>query len=76
MLLTRKKRGTKTSTFGSPGRINHDSSSSFYSSRLYEGLIKEEIVKYIENPIPHEFLNRVFCKSSEKCENYQTIAFI
>ncbi|PIU50793.1 SAM-dependent methyltransferase [Candidatus Desantisbacteria bacterium CG07_land_8_20_14_0_80_39_15] len=67
MLLVRKKTGTKTSAFGSPGRINHDSSS-FYSSRLYEGLSKEEIVKYVENPIPHEFLNRIFCKSSEKME--------
>lgn len=59
--------GTKTSAFGSPGRINHDSSA-FYTSRLYEGLPKEEIVKYIENPIPSKFLDRIFCKSSEKME--------
>lgn len=34
----RGKKGTRTSPFGSPGRINHDSTP-FYSSRLYEGFI-------------------------------------
>lgn len=61
---TKHKFRTKTSTFGSPGRINHDSSM-FYSSRLYEGLPKEKKVKYVENPIPKEYLNKIFCKSSE-----------
>jgi DNA modification methylase len=59
--------GTKTSAFGSPGRINHDSTP-FYTSRLYEGLPKEEIVEYIENPIPSKLVDRIFCKSSEKME--------
>jgi len=63
----KERRGTKTSSFGSPGRINHDSTR-FYASKLYEGLPKEEKVKYIENPIPPEFLDKVFCKSSEKME--------
>ncbi len=63
----RKKISTKTSSFGSPGRINHDSTP-FYTSRLYEGLQKEELVEYIENPIPPEFLNKIFCKSSERME--------
>jgi site-specific DNA-methyltransferase (adenine-specific) len=63
--FNRKKIGTKTSAFGSPGRINHDSTS-FYSSRLYEGLPKEEAVKYVENIIPGEFLDRIFCKTSEQ----------
>jgi len=40
--MNRKRRGgTKTSKFGVPGRINHDSSE-FYSSRLYEELPKEK----------------------------------
>ena len=47
------KNGTTTSSFGSPGRINHDSSQ-FYNSRLYEGLINDEKVKHIENKIPQE----------------------
>ena len=62
-----RRPGTKTSAFGSPGRINHDSTS-FYTSRLYEGLPKEEIVKYVENPVPQEFMDKIFCKSSEKME--------
>src|SRR3989338_5413337 len=64
------KKGTKTSAFGSPGRIGHDSTS-FYASRLYEGLPKETVVKYVENPIPPEFLDRIFCKSSEPMEEIQ-----
>ncbi len=60
-----KSRGTKTSSFGSPGRINHDSTR-FYASKLYEGLPKEEKVKYEENLIPPEFLDKIFCRSSEK----------
>jgi site-specific DNA-methyltransferase (adenine-specific) len=62
-----EKRRTKTSSFGSPGRINHDSTP-FYSSRLYEGLPKEEKIKYVENPIPPNLLNKIFCKTSENME--------
>ncbi|HDI72821.1 MAG TPA: site-specific DNA-methyltransferase [Candidatus Altiarchaeales archaeon] len=67
MGFNQRKRGTKTSSFGSPGRINHDSTS-FYASRLYEGLPKEEAVKYVENPISSELLDKIFCKTSEKME--------
>jgi len=59
--------GTKTSAFGSPGRINHNSTP-FYTSRLYEGLPKEDIVSYSENPIPAEMLDKIFCKTSENME--------
>ena len=62
-----KRTGTKTSAFGSPGRVNHDSTP-FYASKLYEGLPKEEITEYVENPIPPEFLDKIFYKSSEKME--------
>jgi len=65
--MKRRKKGTKTSSFGAPGRINHDSTS-FYASKLYEGLPKEQKLKYIENFIPEKFLNKIFCKSSEKME--------
>jgi len=67
MQINRRKFGTKTSAFGSPGRINHDSTP-FYASRLYEGLPKEEKVEYIENPVPSKFIDRIFCKSSEKMD--------
>ncbi len=55
---------TKTSSFGSPGRVNHDSSD-FYSRKLFQNLPKEKSVEYVENKIPDEFLNKIFCKSSE-----------
>ncbi|MFH1640016.1 MAG: site-specific DNA-methyltransferase, partial [Chloroflexota bacterium] len=59
-----KRNGTHTSDFGSPGRINHDSTS-FYASRLYESLPSEKKCAYIETLIPPEFLDKVFCKTSE-----------
>lgn len=65
MKAIQRKDGTKTSSFGTIGRINHDSSQ-FYNSRLYEGIISGEKIKYIENKIPNEFLNKHFCHSSEK----------
>lgn len=67
MGFIRKKVGTKTSAFGSPGRINHNSTP-FYTSKLYEGLPKEEQAKYVENPISHEFLDKILCKTSERME--------
>jgi len=60
-----RKNGTKTSSFGTPGRINHDSTK-FYNSRLYEDLNQEKgNVQYIENPIDEKYINKIFCKSSE-----------
>lgn len=67
MKIDQKKRGTQTSSFGSPGRISHDSTL-FYTSKLYEGLPKEQRVEYVENSISPQFLNKIFCKSSEKME--------
>jgi len=59
-----RKNGTKTSAFGSPGRINHDSSK-FYNSKLYEGLNNGKNIEYIEKPIDQQYVNKIFCKSSE-----------
>jgi len=58
-----KPKRTRTSSFGSPGRISHDSSS-FYKSRLYEGQ-RPEKKAHIENPLPAEALDQIFLKSSE-----------
>ncbi len=63
MNKNKRKSGTETSSFGTPGRINHDSSK-FYNSRLYEGLSYGQEVEYRENPIDTDNLNRIFCKSS------------
>jgi len=67
MGYNKRKTGTRTSTFGSPGRINHDSTS-FYKSRLYDDLPKELIVDYMENQISYEFIDKIFCKTSEKMD--------
>ena len=64
---TYRRTGTTTSSFGTPGRINHDSTK-FYNSRLYEGLNNGEKVKYLENEVPENVLNQIFCKSSEKMD--------
>jgi site-specific DNA-methyltransferase (adenine-specific) len=61
------RKGTKTSSFGAPGRIGHDSSK-FYSAKLYEGLKQHKQVQYVENKIDSLNLNKIFCKSSEHME--------
>ncbi len=63
----KKHNGTTTSSFGTPGRINHDSTK-FYKSNLYKGIKKESKGTYVENDIPPDFLNKIFCKSSEKMD--------
>jgi len=64
---SRKRVNTETSAFGTSGRVSHDSSK-FYESRLYEGVIGDKNVEYIENPIPPEALNKLYCKSSESMD--------
>ncbi len=61
-----RRKSTKTSKFGTSGRIAHDSSE-FYSRKLYEEFRKSftRKVEFKENPIPKEILNTVICKSSE-----------
>jgi DNA modification methylase len=60
----RKIKSTSTSSFGSPGRISHDSSP-FYNSRLYQGRLTKDRVEYIENPVPEEIVDQLYLKSSE-----------
>jgi len=62
---SQRRNRTRTSSFGAPGRINHDSSK-FYNSKLYEDLNTARNVAYVENPIPSRNTNKIFCKSSEK----------
>ena len=65
--MRQRRERTKTSSFGTAGRISHDSSR-FYSSRLYDELEVPSDIEYIENPIDESLLNRVYCKSSESME--------
>ncbi len=67
LVTSNKRRGTKTSSFGTSGRMNHDATA-FYTSKLYESLPKEEKVKYVENRIPSKSLNRILQKSSESMD--------
>jgi DNA modification methylase len=60
----RKQKSTKTSSFGTSGRISHDSSS-FYRSRLYARQMPPLEIEYQEQPIPVSALDRIFHKSSE-----------
>jgi DNA modification methylase len=58
------KKQTRTSTYGAPGRVNHDSSA-FYAGRLYQDQPKEKAVEFVENPLPEDVLNHIFPHSSE-----------
>ncbi|MBI4973934.1 site-specific DNA-methyltransferase [Candidatus Roizmanbacteria bacterium] len=60
-----KSNGSQTSSFGVGTRINHDSSK-FYNSKIYAGSNNTYFAKDLENPIPQENINKVFCKSSEQ----------
>src|SRR5512140_1522076 len=59
-----KRKATKTSSFGSPGRAGHDSSA-FYAGQLYNGQNQGQDLGYTENPIPPGTLDRIFCHSAE-----------
>ncbi|MBL7119323.1 MAG: site-specific DNA-methyltransferase [Dehalococcoidia bacterium] len=63
----KRKKGTETSAFGTPGRVGHDSTK-FYSSRLYEGQRAEKPAQYVENKVDPAVLDRIFCKSSENMD--------
>lgn len=64
MRQIRKRNRTQTSTFGVSGRISHDSRK-FYKSRLYAGQSTTKHEPYVENAISANFINQIFCKSSE-----------
>jgi site-specific DNA-methyltransferase (adenine-specific) len=61
--------GTKTSSFGTNGRINHDSSK-FYDSKLYKELEIENNVSDIVNPFPQKYINSIINSS---CTNMKEI---
>jgi modification methylase len=60
-----KRKSTQTSAFGSPGRTGHDSSA-FYSGKLYDHQPQGQEVAYVENSIPADSLDRIFCHSAEE----------
>lgn len=60
-------RKTQTSSFGSVLRESH-SSKKFYSSKLFRDFQIPKNIKYLEEEIPEENLNRLYCKSSERMD--------
>ena len=59
-----KKNGTVTSSFGTSGRINHNSEK-FYDSKLYKDLIKAEPVSKTINEFPQVLINTNILGSAE-----------
>lgn len=59
------KTGTETSSFGTSGRINHDSSK-FYNSKLYKELNNGKEVTKTTNKFPKELLNKIIYGSCEQ----------
>jgi site-specific DNA-methyltransferase (adenine-specific) len=63
--MNEKNIGTKTSSFGTTSRINHDSSR-YYNSRLYSELSKkDEKTVGVDNKFPEEFKNKIIYGTSE-----------
>lgn len=60
----KKRTKTATSSFGTSGRVSHDSSR-FYASRLYAGNERIVGLPSAAQPIAAEFLDHVLCKGSE-----------
>jgi DNA modification methylase len=62
------KKGSKTSSFGTNARINHDSSD-YYDSRLYSELPDSPAIESLpDNPFPPEYLDKIILGSSEKMQ--------
>lgn len=64
MNQTNAKNGTVTSSFGTSGRINHNSEK-FYDSKLYKHLIKAEPVSKTINAFPQDLINKNILGSAE-----------
>ena len=65
--MTKKQQGTATSSFGTNGRINHDSSK-FYNTRMYEGLDLKKTKPAKVNDFPKELENKIIPTSAEKMD--------
>lgn len=64
-----KVSATQTSSFGTSGRINHNSEK-FYNSKLYKELDKKNTINEGDNVFPKEYLNEIICAS---CENMREL---
>ncbi len=62
-----KIKSTQSSSFGSTGRINHDSSK-FYDSKLFSDISDDVVTDNMENAIPEKLLNTIVCGSAVKMD--------
>lgn len=61
--MTKRTPKTETSAFGTPGRINHDSSK-FYQSRLYSELPGQSAIEKGQNSFPDALINTLLLRSA------------
>ncbi|MEJ5329349.1 MAG: site-specific DNA-methyltransferase [Desulfobaccales bacterium] len=59
-----RRKATRTSAFGTAGRVSHDARA-FYGSRLYDGFAPSGGGGYYENPVLPAVLDRVLAVSAE-----------
>lgn len=59
-----REKGTESSSFGTSGRINHDSTK-FYNSKLYSSLETKEIEDIADHELPQECINKIILGSAE-----------
>ena len=64
MKYSKSRVGTETSSFGTNGRINHDSTK-FYNSKLYSSLEAKEVEDKMEQELPKKFVNQIILGSAE-----------
>lgn len=64
MKTVKARKGTETSTFGTNGRSNHDSSK-FYNSKLYTTLEDNEVLDKNVNDFPEQLENKFLIGSAE-----------
>lgn len=64
MKYSKSRVGTETSSFGTNGRINHDSTK-FYNSKLYSSLETKGIEDNAENELSKEYINKIILGSAE-----------
>ncbi len=62
--IYKNRQGTESSSFGTNGRINHDSSK-FYNSKLYKELNKNLEVNEKTNDFPEEIINKTILGTAE-----------
>lgn len=58
---------TQTSSYGISGRFDHDSSE-FYQKNIYNGFNLPKKINYFQEEIPSQYLNKIYCKSSENMD--------